>query len=289
MLQLPLPLDGAAMRWRHGRSSYRPQQEPFDPSQYGVELIGDAAARAFVLEHHYSRSYPAAIAAFGLMERHGHSQRLAGVAVFSVPMNNRAAARYGAPDAPFCDLGRFVLLDEIAGNAETWFLSRALAGLASVKTDESNRPLHRLVLAYSDPQPRTAANGDVLFAGHIGGIYAAASAVYLGRGTPRMHWVGPDATLISPRALSKLRNGERGASYVYEQILRLGAPRRSPGEPAARYLARALAEGPFRRLRHRGNHVYSLPTGTHHMRKAARMLDRGLSRPRETDPLSTRT
>ncbi|MCC0004642.1 MAG: hypothetical protein H6872_05690 [Methylobacteriaceae bacterium] len=285
MLQLPLPLDGAAMRWRQGRASYRPQREQFDPRHFGVEQIGDAAARAFVLEHHYSRSYPAAIAAFGLIERTSHSDRLTGVAVFSVPMNGKAARRYGAADAPFCDLGRFVLLDEIAGNAETWFLSRALAGLSSVKTDASSRPLHHLVLAYSDPQPRTAANGDVIFAGHVGGIYAAASAIYLGRGTARVHWVAQDATLISPRALSKLRNGERGDAYVYEQLLRHGAPRRRLNEPAADYVSRALAEGPFRRLRHRGNHVYCLPTGTHRMRRAARGLKTFAARPTHCDPV----
>ena len=37
----------------------------------------------------------------------------------------------------------------------------------------------------------------------------------------------------------------------------MGAPARRPLEDARAYLARALAEGEFRRLRHPGNHVFS--------------------------------
>lgn len=51
---------------------------------------------------------------------------LAGVAVFSVSVQPRAADAYGAAGATTCDLGRFVLLDHVAGNGETWFLRRTL-------------------------------------------------------------------------------------------------------------------------------------------------------------------
>ena len=67
------------------------------------------------------------------------------------------------------------------------------------------------------------------------------------------------------------------------KMMLLGAGRLN--EPAADYVSRALAEGPFRRLRHRGNHVYCLPTGTHRMRRAARGLKTFAARPTHCDPV----
>jgi hypothetical protein len=44
---------------------------------------------------------------------------------------------------PACELGRFVLLDHVGSNAETWFLSRARPGLALAKRIAStNRPMY---------------------------------------------------------------------------------------------------------------------------------------------------
>jgi hypothetical protein len=79
-----LSLFDLSMRWNSRRASYRPSQEPIDPSQFSVEPIGDAAAREFVIKHHYSGSHPAAVAAYGLYERVApYQQDLVGVAVFS--------------------------------------------------------------------------------------------------------------------------------------------------------------------------------------------------------------
>jgi hypothetical protein len=76
------------------------------------------------------------------------------VAVFSVPMQPRAAATYGAPsDAKFCELGRFVLKDHVGGNGETWLLRRALGMLAQDKQRSDRRPYYDLCLSYSDPVP----------------------------------------------------------------------------------------------------------------------------------------
>ena len=49
-------------RWRAHRSTYRPAGEPIDTIRYGVEVIdSDKVAGAFVREHHYSHSLPAAV------------------------------------------------------------------------------------------------------------------------------------------------------------------------------------------------------------------------------------
>lgn len=70
-------------RWRERVGSYRPAGEPFDPRAHEVVAIpDDTTAKRFVVDHHYSASYPAARWRFGLYERGA----LVGVAVYSVPM-----------------------------------------------------------------------------------------------------------------------------------------------------------------------------------------------------------
>ena len=63
--------------------------------------------------------------------------------------------------------------------------------------------------------------------------------------------------MVSARALSKLRNDDRGAAYAYRDLLAAGAPPRQLGEDNRAYVARALAEGPFRRFKHPGNLTYT--------------------------------
>jgi hypothetical protein len=285
---LSLDLTTVALRWRAGNAVYRPATEPIDPRHYRVTPIGDRSARDFVCAHHYSKSYPAAIAAYGLFQREAvHQERLAGVAVFSVPMQPRAADAYGAGGLPFCELGRFVLLDEVGGNAETWFLTRAMRQLGVDKTTDGHAS-YGLCLAYSDPVPRTDARGRVRFAGHFGGIYAAKTGIYVGRATARTHWLTAEGTILSQRALSKLRTGDRGDRACYEMLRRHGAPPIALGEPTAAYVRRALSEGPFRPLRHRGNHAYVLPLGSHRNRRTVReRMDHGLPRPTRTDAIAT--
>jgi hypothetical protein len=287
-MQYSLDLNAVASRWRAGRHSYRPAQEPIDPTRFAVQPIGDRLARDFVRTHHYSGSYPAAIAAYGLFERRAPFQEdLVGVAVFSVPMQPRAADAYGADGLKFCELGRFVLLDDVGGNGETWFLARAMRQLGLDKTDPAGRAAYSLCLAYSDPVPRTDDNGVVRFAGHYGGIYSSGPGIYLGRGTARTHWLTREGSIVSPRALSKLRTGERGDRATYEHLRSHGAPAIEIGEAPAAYVRRALREGPFRQLRHRGNHAYALPLGSHANRQTVReRMDRGLERPNRTDRLA---
>ena len=279
-----LDLTHTSLRWRGRKSAWRPLRAPFDPSRYCVDPLPKAAvARSFIETHHYSRSFPVALASYGLFERVSPFQtELVGIAVFSVPIQARAAAAYGAGDASFCDLGRFLLLDSAGSNAETWFLARALRHLQAERPAAAGGP--RLVIAYSDPMPRTDRAGQVHFNGHFGGIYRDSSALYLGRTKARRLWLADDGTVISDRALSKLRNDDTGAGYAYQAMLRHGAPKRGLGEDNAAYVTRALAEGPFRLLRHRGNHIYSFPLGCHTARRdLRRKLHRNLEKPHTTD------
>jgi hypothetical protein len=283
-----LDLTAIAQRWLHRNTTWRPQREPFDPQRYSVTpLPHTRIAKDFILTHHYSGTFPVALACYGLFERTGyHEQRLVGVVVFSVPVQPKAGAAYGAATTRFCDLGRFLLADCVGGNAETWTLRRALKLFAAEHQDEHRRPKYPLILAYSDPVPRTDARGTMRFNGHFGGIYREKSALYLGRATKRRIWLSPDGTSLSDRALSKLRTGGHGAAYTYEQLRRHGAPVRMIGEPDAAYVTRALQDGPFRPVQHGGNHVYAFTLGSHATRAAlAATLRRGGAYPTHTDAM----
>lgn len=255
-MQIPKIHD--CQRWREKRESYRPTGEPIDTRRYDVDLIDERLAKAFVLTHHYSGTYPAARFRVGLYEvTPFHAARLCGVAVFSVGQNQKSGPKHtGARPDQCVELGRFVLNDFVPANGETFFLARAFRHLTAAL------PEIQYVLSYSDPVIRHTANGLIRMAGHVGTIYQAHSGGrYLGRASPRTMILDFRGHEISLRALSKLRNSEQGAGYAYERLLASGAPRRHLGESDRDYVERALREGPFRRVRHPGNHLYVFPIG----------------------------
>jgi hypothetical protein len=240
-------------RWRQGRESYRPAGEPIDPRRYRVDLIDEAAAKAFVVGHHYSRSYPAAVCRAGLFRvASGGGVELVGAAVFGVPIQPASLRVHcGVEPSAGTELSRFVLLDDVEANGETWFLARAFRLLRTEK------PHISAVLAYSDPMERTTAAGVVVKPGHVGTIYRAFNGERTGSSSPRTLVLAPDGRVVSGRMLTKLRTGDRGAAYAYRALLELGAPARQLGEGDEAYVARALRDGPWRRVRHPGNLAYS--------------------------------
>jgi hypothetical protein len=199
-------------RWREGRSSFRPS-EPIQTNQYEVDVMcHDRDARAFVVGHHYSRSYPAARFRYGVYRR----GQLVGVAVFSHPTNDRVLTNvFPLPVSQCVELGRFVLLDEVPGNGETWFLARCFEQLR--KSGICG------VISFSDPVPRTDANGERIFIGHFGTIYQAHNATFLGRSTPRTLRILPDGTVLSDRTIQKIRAGEKGWHAAVELLRGYGA------------------------------------------------------------------
>jgi hypothetical protein len=240
-----------SQRWWYGRDRYRRYGEPIRPSEYEVAAISEGQARDFVLTHHYSGSYPAARRRFGLF----HGSQLVGVAVFSVPVNDRTiTSALGIQDArDGLELGRFVLLDEVPGNGETWFLGRAFRllrceGFAGV-------------VSFSDPCRRTNRHGDLVFCGHVGWVYQGHNAVYLGGGTPRTLKLLPDGSVLSPRAMQKVRARECSVEYVVRQLCGFGASHPGSWEPEdlATWLNHWTdpERGLCRHVRHLGNHKYA--------------------------------
>ncbi len=260
---------GSCQRWRDRRASYRPVGEVFDPSRAAVYEIGEEQARRFTVQHHYAGTYPAARKRAGLFVKNRFMrEELVGVAVFSVPMSQGVIPNWFPGLAPRAgvELGRLVLLDDIAANAESWFVARAFQ-LVRVTLPEVQG-----VLSYSDPIERVDVAGRVVKPGHVGTVYQALNASYLGRARGGTMILSRDGRCVSRRALSKLRNDESGADYAYEQLRKLGAPERQPFEDPKAYAERALRDGGFRKVRHPGNHTYAWWLGDRRARPAWQAL-----------------
>lgn len=230
-------------RWRERRGSYRPAGETFAPLGWEVApMSSDAEARAFVVAHHYSASYPAARRRFALRAPGGD---LAGVAVFSVPMHPAVMRPF--PVATSAELGRFVLLDGVRGNGESWFLARCFDLLRREGFDG--------IVSHADPMQRTDASGARVFGGHIGTIYQATNATYDGRTRASTQRLLPDGRVFSARAASKIRSGERGREYAAAELVKHGARPMEGGEDAGAWLREVLAQV-TRTARHPGQHRY---------------------------------
>ena len=232
-------------RWRERHDSYRPAGEVIRPSEYEVARIpDDKTAKDFVVFHHYAATYPAARFRYGLY-RHG---RLVGVAVYGHPCQDRILTDlFPGKATDSTELSRFILLDEVPGNGETWFLAR---------TFEFLRREHQIgVLSFSDPMPRTTLEGRTIFFGHLGTIYQAKGACYLGRGDARPLRLLPDGRVLHNRAISKIRNQERGWQTVARILEHYGADpvgKDDPREWLSTWLNRLT-----RRARHPGNYKYA--------------------------------
>jgi hypothetical protein len=107
-------------RWREHRETYRPAREVVDVLRLEVAVLERAQARAFVEAHHYERSMPADRFRFGLFDR----TELVGVAVFSQPVRDEVTACLPGEPIERTELGRLVLLDRVAANAESFFVAR---------------------------------------------------------------------------------------------------------------------------------------------------------------------
>ncbi|MFI6290087.1 hypothetical protein ACIBEJ_00795 [Nonomuraea sp. NPDC050790] len=258
------PVSDHGQRWRDRSFTWQAERYgAFRPELYGVKAISEGDGKAFVKQHHYSGSYPSTRlpglddAQFGLFDLSDPArERLVGVAAFARPTNDASLANVFPgldPGVQSVVLGRFVLLDEIPHGGETATLREVfrLAGEQGV----------RGVLAYADPVARFTAAGQMVFAGHRGTIYRAHNGTYLGRTSPRLEWLLPDATVVQERGLQKVRKGERGARATEQLLVARGASERRPGQCRREWIAQALREVCARQVPHGGKHKFAWAVG----------------------------
>lgn len=235
-------------RWNEGRDSYRPSGELIRTEEYDVApILNNRVAKEFVERHHYSGTYPAARFRYGLYRK----GELVGVAVYSHPCSDRVLTKvFPVSDDPTqaVELGRFVLLDQVAGNGESWFLSRTFALLRTSGIVG--------VVSFSDPMPRKTLEGVTVLPGHRGIIYQATNGVYMGRGDARTLKILPDGRSFNHRAEVKIRKREMGWKYAAAQLEAHGAAPLAVGQDSKEWLETWLPRL-TRPMRHRGNHKYS--------------------------------
>lgn len=233
--------------WRAQRTSYRPLGEVFDPQRFEIaETKSDRLIKSFVAEHHYLVTTPPLRRRFCLYR----GADLVGVAAFTVP--SQYAVLEPLPRDSWkrdaAALGRLVLLDDVASNAESWFVRRALEVL--------RREGWSGVVTFADPVARTAADGTVVKPGHIGGVYQALGAVYLGRAKADALRLLPSGRALDNRAVAKIRARDTGWRYAVRQLVAEGAA--EPGHDLDAWLAAELPRV-TRRLPHAGNLKYVFP------------------------------
>ena len=231
------------------RHRYRPLSETINPKLYCVEVMAHGPARLFVERHHYTGSWPAVRLAVGLYrgrDKKGRGLDLQGVAAFGVPAQAKVLSTLCAGHAAV-ELSRVVLHDAVPVNGESWFLSRALK--------IARRHLGvTAVVSYSDPQPRTALDGRVVTPGHLGVVYQALGAEYLGCGSPRTLYLDKEGRPLAPRTMSKILSGRKEAEGAERHLVMRGAPEREVGESPQAWLSRIRRI--FRRERNPGCHRY---------------------------------
>lgn len=255
-------------RWRNKSESYRPAGETIQVQQdgYFAEIVPFKIGKQFVQEHHYSGTYPSTRLQIGLYrdgDDGGHE--LCGVAAFGVPMSNAVFARY-IDEATIYDsieLSRFVLLDDVPANGETWFLSQSFGKSGGILGE--SLPDISSVLAFSDPVKRTTTLGETVMPGHIGTIYQAHNGQYLGRSHPKRMVLTANGKSVNQRMLSKLRNAESGQDYARKWCETHTGLVQHAEESNRAYIERMIAE--LRTLKHPGNHAYAWAVGNRKVRK----------------------
>lgn len=257
--------------------------ERFSPERLGlgVERIQKEPASSFIKANHYLASMPQFLINYGLFRVTPAGQKdLEGVLVMS---NLAGEKKYGVGRNNGAELSRLVLLDSVEAGAESWFMGRAFDDFkpyfetSTVTPGGKGRkpgPL-RLIVSHSDPVPVRDERGTVTLPGHIGNIYQAKNALYVGRSRAATRYTTPEGRNFSARNLSKIaawkrgdsargRGGESALNRINELVpgfrRRFLRGRLSP----AKLLKTMITEGPaaLRFHEHPGNLVYAWAQGT---------------------------
>jgi hypothetical protein len=271
------PASAYCQRWGSGRHSFRhPSEGGFDARRFTVVPMAKPDAERFACTHHYDDTAPATRRAYALTT---DDERLAadparidgravvGVALLSTPMQARVLTNVFPTLEPYyesLELGRFVLLDDVPANAESFFLG-AVFRLAAADG-------LRGVVSFSDPLPRHRRLDDGTFAtlmpGHVGLIYQATNGYACGRSERVTEWHLPrHGRVLSNRTLQKIKAGESGADGAERRLVTLGARPRRAGEPSRTWLLDALADLGAESVRHPGKYRYAWPLGNRTQRR----------------------
>lgn len=147
---------------------------------YEVRRIPGGVGKAYIREHHYSRSCHNGPMTWGLFD----GERLIGVCAFATPNSEAVRASVFGPEHvnSVTELHRLHIMDETPKNTESWFITRAMKAL------HTERPNYLAVLSFADGTE-----------GHQGTIYQAANGLYQGTTSRARFWRDTEGRLRHPR------------------------------------------------------------------------------------------
>ena len=242
-----------AQRWLDGTQTWATAPGPvFDPDRYTVAHVTEAAARDFVTRHHYLSTWVASTRCrYGMFDHSTTPARLVGVAVMAIPPNKAVLTNVFPTLTPYKEslvLSRLVLLDQVPWSAESHMMGQ-VCGLAV------NDGLYGLVMD-SDPVPRYRPDGnggwEQYMPGHVGSLYQSCGFQHLGPTSPQSQWLLKDGTILSRRALQKVRASESGHRYVEALLVKHGADPMQEGEDPRLWLSGAKLASGARSVQHPG-------------------------------------
>lgn len=143
-------------------------------------------ARLFVEQHHYAKGVSRGSIKYGLYK----DGNLVGVCAFGIPTSEATRATVFGNELrdSVMELHRLAILDDMPTNTGSWFIARALREL------KKDRPITNAVLSYSDPTE-----------GHLGVVYQACNALYLGVTQAAISFIDTNGRL-RPRRSKKYGN-----------------------------------------------------------------------------------
>lgn len=167
---------------------------------YGVLPIPAREGKNFLRRYHYTGSVHNGPMCYGLFDGD-----LVGVIAFSSPISEAARGAIFGPEHAnrVIDLHRMVLLDDLPTNTESWFIVRALKML---KIDRSHL---WAVTTFADSTQ-----------GHVGTIYQATNALYIGTSSPARFYRDGEGRLRAPRQNGKNISLEEAAEMGWTAEMR---------------------------------------------------------------------
>lgn len=269
---------GWCQRTTERRQSWRHISDGgFDQHDYKVVRLDWKTAVEFVQQHHYSGSYGMSKLRYGMVHR--ASDELVGVAIFGQPQRDEVLTNPlpTLDRTTAAEWNRLVLLDQVPGNAESWFGRQALRDVRKQGV--------KAVVTFADPVPRP----EVGMPGHAGILYQAAGFDYLDRATAGDLLVLPTGAVLTRRTVQKIRAWERGSGGAVRRFVDAGAPAPGPGECGKAYLRRAIAAVRPRIAEHPGNHRFVLRLGKPREQRRIPYGDgfEPLAYPKHPDPMPT--
>jgi len=186
-----------------------------------------------------------------------------------VPVSLRSLDELPGGRASCVDLGRLVLADDVPANGETWFLARTREVLRREGISAAS--------SFSDPEPRSTLEGDLVMPGHVGTVYQALGATFIRRARPDTLRLLADGTSFPNRAVTKIRKRQRGYERRVEHLVSFGASPLGAEEDARAWVAFWLPRL-TRAVRHPGCLKYGLaidPRARRHMPESLPYLKLG--------------